>query len=106
MRRGFRVVKPPCRLTGAEKVDIAKASPSAKASLGPSASCSAATRRRWRPPSGTQTFERIGPLQQARTLVILGVETIDAAGARDTLHILLKYQTDIDRAAKELLSVS
>jgi MoxR-like ATPase len=45
-------------------------------------------------------------LDWARTLVILGTETIDAAGARDTLHILLKYQTDIDRAAKELLSVS
>ena len=45
-------------------------------------------------------------LDWARTLVILGIETIDAAGARDTLHILLKYQTDIERAAKELLSVS
>jgi MoxR-like ATPase len=45
-------------------------------------------------------------LDWARTLVILGVDTIDAAGARDTLHILLKYQADIERAAKELLSVS
>jgi MoxR-like ATPase len=45
-------------------------------------------------------------LDWARTLVILGVETIDAAGARDTLHILLKYQTDIERASKELLSVT
>ncbi len=45
-------------------------------------------------------------LDWARTLVLLGVETIDAAGARDTLHILLKYQADIERAAKELLSVS
>jgi MoxR-like ATPase len=45
-------------------------------------------------------------LDWARTLVILGVETIDAAGARDTLHILLKYQGDIERAAKELLSAS
>ena len=43
-------------------------------------------------------------LDWARTLVVLGVETIDAAQARDTLHILLKYQTDIERAAKELLS--
>jgi MoxR-like ATPase len=43
-------------------------------------------------------------LDWARTLVILGVETIDAAGAKDTLHILLKYQGDIERAAKELLS--
>ena len=42
-------------------------------------------------------------LDWARTLVILGVDTIDAAGAKDTLHILLKYQADIERAAKELL---
>jgi MoxR-like ATPase len=43
-------------------------------------------------------------LDWARTLVVLGVESVDAAQARDTLHILLKYQTDIERAAKELLS--
>jgi MoxR-like ATPase len=43
-------------------------------------------------------------LDWARTLVVLGVQSIDAAQARDTLHILLKYQTDIERAAKELLS--
>ena len=43
-------------------------------------------------------------LDWARTLVVLGVESIDAAQARDTLHILLKYQTDIERAAKELLT--
>src|SRR5579871_2112924 len=43
-------------------------------------------------------------LDWARTLVLLGVQTIDAAGAKDTLHILLKYQADIDRASKELLS--
>ena len=30
---------------------------------------------------------------------------IDAEQARETLHILLKYQTDIDRAAKELAAV-
>ena len=42
-------------------------------------------------------------LDWARTLVVLGIESIDAAEARDTLHILLKYQTDIERAAKELL---
>ncbi len=45
-------------------------------------------------------------LDWARTLVLLGVETIDAAGAKDTLHILLKYQADIERASKELLSAS
>jgi MoxR-like ATPase len=43
-------------------------------------------------------------LDWARTLVVLGVTSIDAASARDSLHILLKYQSDIDRAAKELLS--
>jgi MoxR-like ATPase len=53
-----------------------------------------------KPPSVSET------LDWARTLVILGIETIDAAGARDTLHVLLKYQSDIERAAKELLSVS
>jgi MoxR-like ATPase len=42
----------------------------------------------------------------ARTLVLLGVQTIDANGAKDTLHVLLKYQGDIERAAKELLSAS
>ena len=43
-------------------------------------------------------------LDWARTLVVLGIGSIDATTARDTLHILLKYQTDIERAAKELLS--
>jgi MoxR-like ATPase len=38
----------------------------------------------------------------ARTLVLLGIEHIDAAQAKETLHILLKYQTDIAKAAKEL----
>jgi MoxR-like ATPase len=38
----------------------------------------------------------------ARTLVLLGIEHIDAQQAKETLHILLKYQTDITKAAKEL----
>jgi MoxR-like ATPase len=38
----------------------------------------------------------------ARTLVLLGIEHIDAAQAKETLHILLKYQSDITKAAKEL----
>src|SRR3954454_24204024 len=38
----------------------------------------------------------------ARTLVLLGIQTIDAQVATDTLNILLKYQTDIAKAAKEL----
>ena len=41
----------------------------------------------------------------ARTLVLLGRESIDADSAKETLHILLKYQTDIERANRELLSV-
>jgi MoxR-like ATPase len=41
-------------------------------------------------------------LDWARTLVLLGIEHIDAAIAKETLHILLKYQSDITKAAKEL----
>jgi head-tail adaptor len=41
-------------------------------------------------------------LDWARTLVLLGAESIGAEQARDTLHILLKYRTDIEKAAKEL----
>ena len=35
-------------------------------------------------------------------LVLLGIESIDAQQAKETLHILLKYQSDIAKAAKEL----
>ncbi len=38
----------------------------------------------------------------ARTLVLLGFDSIDEKTAKETLHILLKYQTDIAKAAKEL----
>jgi MoxR-like ATPase len=41
-------------------------------------------------------------LDWARTLVLLGVDTIDAEQAKETLHVLLKYQSDIAKAAKEL----
>jgi len=41
----------------------------------------------------------------ARTLVLLGKDSIDAEAAKETLHILLKYQTDIERANRDLLSV-
>jgi head-tail adaptor len=34
--------------------------------------------------------------------VLLGIDTIDAEQAKETLHILLKYQSDIAKAAKEL----
>ena len=51
-----------------------------------------------KPPSVAET------LDWARTLVVLGTTSIDAAGARDTLHVLLKYEQDIERARKELLA--
>jgi MoxR-like ATPase len=41
-------------------------------------------------------------LDWARTLVLLGIDHIDAQEAKETLHILLKYQSDIAKAAKEL----
>jgi len=41
-------------------------------------------------------------LDWARTLLLLNIETIDEQTAKDTLHILLKYQSDIAKATKEL----
>ena len=41
-------------------------------------------------------------LDWARTLMLLNAENIDAQTAKDTLHVLLKYQSDIAKAAKEL----
>ena len=43
-------------------------------------------------------------LDWARTLIHLGVEHIDAQTATDTVNILLKYRSDIDKAVKELSS--
>ena len=40
-------------------------------------------------------------LDWARTLVLLGVERIDAEVAGDTANVLLKYRTDIDKVVKE-----
>lgn len=40
----------------------------------------------------------------ARTLLALSIDDIDEAVMADTLHVLLKYQADIERAAKELAS--
>ena len=40
----------------------------------------------------------------ARTLVLLGVEKIEEQTASDTLNILLKYQSDIKKTAKELVT--
>ncbi len=53
-----------------------------------------------KPPSVSET------LDWARTLVLLGVERIDADTATDTANILLKYQSDIAKASKELASVT
>ncbi|MBV8304423.1 MAG: MoxR family ATPase [Acidimicrobiia bacterium] len=41
-------------------------------------------------------------LDWARTLLLLGATEIDQSQATETLHILLKYQSDIEKAAKEL----
>lgn len=41
-------------------------------------------------------------LDWARTLLLLGIRHVDSETATGTLHVLLKYQSDIDRAAKEL----
>ena len=49
-----------------------------------------------KPPSVSET------LDWARTLLLLGVERVDAEVASGTANILLKYQTDITKAAKEL----
>jgi MoxR-like ATPase len=43
-------------------------------------------------------------LDWARTLMLLNIDSIDAQTAKETLHILLKYQSDIAKAAKELSS--
>ena len=49
-----------------------------------------------KPPSVSET------LDWARTLLLLGVEQVDAATAAGTANILLKYQSDITKATKEL----
>jgi MoxR-like ATPase len=41
-------------------------------------------------------------LDWARTLLLLGVSQIDAETARSTINILLKYQSDITKALREL----
>lgn len=38
----------------------------------------------------------------ARTLLLMGADSVDAKQATETLNILLKYQSDITKAAKEL----
>ena len=41
-------------------------------------------------------------LDWARTLMLLGVDQIDGETATETANILLKYQSDIAKAAREL----
>ena len=43
-------------------------------------------------------------LDWARTLVHLGVEHVDAQTATETVNILLKYRSDIEKAVKEFSS--
>src|SRR6476661_1386964 len=45
-------------------------------------------------------------LDWARTLMLLGIEEIDAEVAMGTANILLKYQTDVAKAVKELSNES
>ncbi|MBA2388204.1 MAG: MoxR family ATPase [Acidimicrobiia bacterium] len=49
-----------------------------------------------KPPSVSET------LDWARTLVLLNFDTIEEQTAKDTLHILLKYQSDIVKTVKEI----
>ena len=43
-------------------------------------------------------------LDWARTLVILGIDHVDEKDAVETVNILLKYRSDIDKAIKEFSS--
>ncbi len=49
-----------------------------------------------KPPSVSETID------WAKTLVTLGVERIDRESFSETAHVMLKYQADIELAAKEL----
>ncbi len=49
-----------------------------------------------KPPSVSET------LDWARTLVVLGIEQLDADATRSTLHVLLKHRADIAAATREL----
>jgi len=49
-----------------------------------------------KPPSVSETID------WARTLIALGIAELDDEAVSDTLHVLLKYQSDIDKATREL----
>jgi MoxR-like ATPase len=53
-----------------------------------------------KPPSVSET------LDWARTLLLLGVDQVDAASVVSTLNVLLKHQSDIAKAARELQPAS
>jgi MoxR-like ATPase len=44
-------------------------------------------------------------LDWARTLVVLGQESVTEKETTETLHVLLKHQSDIDKARREFLSI-
>jgi len=49
-----------------------------------------------KPPSVSES------LDWARTLLALGIDRVDEANVTDTLHVLLKYQTDVEKVAASL----
>ena len=49
-----------------------------------------------KPPSVSESID------WARTLLALGVADVDPAIATDTLHVLLKHQTDIEKVTADL----
>jgi MoxR-like ATPase len=51
-----------------------------------------------KPPSVSESID------WARTLLALGVDELDDGTVADTLHVLLKYQTDVDKVAASLAS--
>jgi MoxR-like ATPase len=52
-----------------------------------------------KPPSVSESID------WARTLLALGVDEVEAGTAAGTLHVLLKYQNDIDKVSRDLSSV-
>ena len=48
----------------------------------------------------------IESIDWARTLLALGVSHIDSDVIQDTLHVLLKYQTDVEKVASDLGSLT
>jgi MoxR-like ATPase len=53
-----------------------------------------------KPPSVSETID------WARTLLVLGLEDVDTGVTVDTLNVLLKYQSDIDKTVRELELIS